>query len=131
MDVMDWKINIIDYWWGILQLDQMQLGLPGRDYYLKTSSARDLKAYHRYMVPVNYQYYLLVLSFSQISWLRLWSVWSMTLMAQKYRLIESQIRSKRKIKNRSKSIIWIIRKTLNRIERKKNLSQSNRTEKRI
>ena len=30
----------------------MQLGLPGRDYYLKTSSARDLKAYHRYMVLI-------------------------------------------------------------------------------
>ena len=36
------------------QLDQMQLGLPGRDYYLKTSSAKDLKAYHRYMVPFDY-----------------------------------------------------------------------------
>jgi membrane metallo-endopeptidase-like protein 1 len=30
----------------------MQLGLPGRDYYLKTSSARDVKAYHRYMTEV-------------------------------------------------------------------------------
>lgn len=30
----------------------MQLGLPGRDYYLKTSSNRDLKAYHRYMTDV-------------------------------------------------------------------------------
>ena len=30
----------------------MQLGLPGRDYYLKSSSARDLKAYHRYMTEV-------------------------------------------------------------------------------
>lgn len=35
-----------------LQLDQMQLGLPGRDYYLKQSSLRDLKAYHRYMTDV-------------------------------------------------------------------------------
>lgn len=34
------------------QIDQMQLGLPGRDYYLKTSSARDVKAYHRYMTEV-------------------------------------------------------------------------------
>lgn len=33
------------------QLDQMQLGLPGRDYY-KASSGRDLKAYHRYMTDV-------------------------------------------------------------------------------
>jgi len=37
---------------NIIQLDQMQLGLPGRDYYLKTSSAKDLKAYHRYMTEV-------------------------------------------------------------------------------
>lgn len=36
----------------VSQLDQMQLGLPSRDYYLKSSSARDLKAYHRYMIEV-------------------------------------------------------------------------------
>jgi neprilysin len=36
----------------MLQLDQMQLGLPGRDYYLKRSSTRDLQAYHRYMTEV-------------------------------------------------------------------------------
>lgn len=32
-----------------LQLDQLVLALPSRDYYLKTSSEGDLKAYHRYM----------------------------------------------------------------------------------
>nr|CAG4640659.1 EOG090X01U4 [Eulimnadia texana] len=37
---------------NIIQLDQMQLGLPSRDYYLKTSSARELKAYHRYMTEI-------------------------------------------------------------------------------
>ncbi|KAL7027734.1 hypothetical protein ACKWTF_005562 [Chironomus riparius] len=34
---------------NILQLDQLVLALPSRDYYLKTSSEGDLKAYHRYM----------------------------------------------------------------------------------
>ena len=33
----------------LLQLDQLVLALPSRDYYLKTSSEGDLKAYHRYM----------------------------------------------------------------------------------
>ncbi|XP_063233227.1 neprilysin-1 [Bacillus rossius redtenbacheri] len=37
---------------NILQLDQMQLGLPGRDYYLKASSEGDLQAYHKYMTQV-------------------------------------------------------------------------------
>lgn len=32
-----------------LQLDQLVLALPSRDYYLKSSSEGDLKAYHRYM----------------------------------------------------------------------------------
>lgn len=32
-----------------LQLDQLVLALPSRDYYLKASSEGDLKAYHRYM----------------------------------------------------------------------------------
>ena len=41
----------------------MQLGLPGRDYYLKTSSARDLKAYHRYMVLRIYHLFLHPFSF--------------------------------------------------------------------
>ncbi|XP_071446832.1 neprilysin-1-like [Hetaerina americana] len=35
---------------NIIQLDQMQLALPSRDYYLKPSSA--LKAYHKYMTEV-------------------------------------------------------------------------------
>jgi predicted metalloendopeptidase len=32
-----------------LQLDQLVLALPSRDYYLKASSEGDLKAYQRYM----------------------------------------------------------------------------------
>jgi neprilysin len=32
-----------------LQLDQLVLALPSRDYYLKHSSEGDLKAYKRYM----------------------------------------------------------------------------------
>lgn len=34
---------------NILQLDQLVLALPSRDYYLKNSSANDLAAYHKYM----------------------------------------------------------------------------------
>lgn len=30
-------------------MDQLVLALPSRDYYLKSSSQGDLKAYHRYM----------------------------------------------------------------------------------
>ncbi|XP_014483935.1 PREDICTED: neprilysin-2 isoform X2 [Dinoponera quadriceps] len=37
---------------NILQLDQMQMALPGRDYYLKESSKAELKAYHNYMTSV-------------------------------------------------------------------------------
>ncbi|KAI4492198.1 hypothetical protein M0802_010004 [Mischocyttarus mexicanus] len=37
---------------NILQLDQMQLALPSRDYYLKKNSEAELKAYHRYMTNV-------------------------------------------------------------------------------
>ncbi|XP_046994837.1 neprilysin-1-like [Schistocerca americana] len=37
---------------NILQLDQMTLALPSRDYYLKASSEGDLRAYHRYMTEV-------------------------------------------------------------------------------
>ncbi|XP_070151013.1 neprilysin-1 [Polyergus mexicanus] len=37
---------------NILQLDQMQLALPSRDYYLKKSSEAELKAYHNYMTSV-------------------------------------------------------------------------------
>lgn len=36
----------------LFQLDQMQLGLPSRDYYLKQSSEGDLEAYHKYMTNV-------------------------------------------------------------------------------
>lgn len=35
-----------------LQLDQIQLALPSRDYYLKESSEAQLNAYHRYMTNV-------------------------------------------------------------------------------
>lgn len=34
---------------NILQLDQLMLALPSRDYYLKKSSTSDLEAYHKYM----------------------------------------------------------------------------------
>lgn len=34
---------------NILQLDQLVLALPSRDYYLKASSEGDLEAYHKYM----------------------------------------------------------------------------------
>ncbi|XP_076300647.1 neprilysin-1 [Lasioglossum baleicum] len=37
---------------NILQLDQMQLALPSRDYYLNKSSEAALRAYHRYMTSV-------------------------------------------------------------------------------
>ncbi|XP_058459851.1 neprilysin-1-like [Malaya genurostris] len=37
---------------NILQIDQLVLALPSRDYYLKTSSEGDLKAYHRYMTQI-------------------------------------------------------------------------------
>ncbi|KAK4876270.1 hypothetical protein RN001_012692 [Aquatica leii] len=37
---------------NIIQLDQMQLALPSRDYYLKSSSEGDLEAYHKYMTNV-------------------------------------------------------------------------------
>nr|XP_012224493.1 PREDICTED: membrane metallo-endopeptidase-like 1 isoform X2 [Linepithema humile] len=37
---------------NILQLDQMQLALPSRDYYLKKNSEAELKAYHNYMTSV-------------------------------------------------------------------------------
>ncbi|XP_050420480.1 neprilysin-1-like isoform X2 [Adelges cooleyi] len=37
---------------NILQLDQMQLGLPSKDYFLKDSSAEALQAYHKYMTEV-------------------------------------------------------------------------------
>uniref|UniRef100_A0A1A9WAX6 Peptidase M13 N-terminal domain-containing protein n=1 Tax=Glossina brevipalpis TaxID=37001 RepID=A0A1A9WAX6_9MUSC len=34
----------------ILQIDQLSLALPSRDYYLKSSSENALKAYHKYMI---------------------------------------------------------------------------------
>lgn len=37
---------------NVLQIDQLQLALPSRDYYLKASSENDLKAYHKYMTKV-------------------------------------------------------------------------------
>ncbi|XP_076652047.1 neprilysin-1 [Halictus rubicundus] len=37
---------------NIIQLDQMQLALPSRDYYLNKSSEAALRAYHRYMTSV-------------------------------------------------------------------------------
>ncbi|XP_076315329.1 neprilysin-1-like isoform X2 [Tachypleus tridentatus] len=52
---------IIEQWVGpddknssvnIIQLDQMPFGLPSREYYLKDSSERERKAYHKLMVEV-------------------------------------------------------------------------------
>lgn len=37
---------------NILQIDQLVLALPSRDYYLKPSSKGDLAAYHRYMTQI-------------------------------------------------------------------------------
>nr|XP_022914455.1 neprilysin-1-like [Onthophagus taurus] len=37
---------------NILQLDQTQLALPSRDYYLKASSEGDMLAYHKYMTNI-------------------------------------------------------------------------------
>ncbi|KAK9717796.1 Peptidase family M13 [Popillia japonica] len=37
---------------NIIQLDQTQLALPSRDYYLKSSSEGDMQAYHKYMTHV-------------------------------------------------------------------------------
>ncbi|XP_017776001.1 PREDICTED: neprilysin-2-like [Nicrophorus vespilloides] len=37
---------------NIIQLDQMQLALPSRDYYLKASSEGDMEAYHKYMTNI-------------------------------------------------------------------------------
>ena len=36
-----------------MQIDQLQLGLPSRDYFLDGSSGRDLNAYHMYMTEVS------------------------------------------------------------------------------
>jgi len=33
-------------------LDQLELALPGRDYYLKKNSEKEIKAYHKYMTEV-------------------------------------------------------------------------------
>ncbi|CAH1375017.1 hypothetical protein MTP99_016416 [Tenebrio molitor] len=37
---------------NIIQMDQMQLALPSRDYYLKASSEGDMAAYHKYMTNI-------------------------------------------------------------------------------
>ncbi|CAH0555807.1 unnamed protein product [Brassicogethes aeneus] len=37
---------------NIIQMDQMQLALPSRDYYLKKSSEGDMTAYHKYMTNI-------------------------------------------------------------------------------
>ena len=36
----------------VIQIDQMQLGLPSRDYFLHDLSEKDLEAYHQYMTDV-------------------------------------------------------------------------------
>jgi len=38
----------------IIQIDQLQLGLPSRDYFLDEQSDRDLVAYHNYMTDVSH-----------------------------------------------------------------------------
>ncbi|XP_030759295.1 neprilysin-1-like isoform X2 [Sitophilus oryzae] len=37
---------------NIIQMDQMTLALPSRDYYLKSSSEGDMNAYHKYMTNI-------------------------------------------------------------------------------
>ena len=37
---------------NIIQIDQLTLGLPSRDYFLYDESQRDLEAYHQYMTDV-------------------------------------------------------------------------------
>lgn len=37
---------------NVIQLDQLTLALPSRDYYLKASSKGDMDAYHKYMTQV-------------------------------------------------------------------------------
>ena len=53
---------LVDLWVGpddrhsdvnVVQVDQPQLGLPSRDYFLKPESQRNLKAYHNYMTEVD------------------------------------------------------------------------------
>ena len=52
---------LVDLWIGpddrdsltnVLQIDQPQLGLPSRDYFLQEESKRNLMAYHQYMTQV-------------------------------------------------------------------------------
>lgn len=52
---------LVDLWVGpddrnsdlhVVQIDQPQLGLPSRDYFLQARSQRNLAAYHRYMTQV-------------------------------------------------------------------------------
>ena len=52
---------LVDFWVGpddrdsdvnIVQIDQPQLGLPSRDYFLQPESRRNLNAYHKYMTEV-------------------------------------------------------------------------------
>ena len=52
---------LVDLWVGpddrdseknVVQIDQPQLGLPSRDYFLQEESRRNLVAYHRYMTEV-------------------------------------------------------------------------------
>ena len=53
---------LVDLWVGpddrhsdvnVVQVDQPQLGLPSRDYFLKPESQRNLNAYHNYMTEVD------------------------------------------------------------------------------
>lgn len=46
------KYNNVFFSFVFMQLDQMQLALPSRDYYLKKNSEAELKAYHNYMTNV-------------------------------------------------------------------------------
>ena len=58
---------LVDLWVGpddrdseknILQIDQPQLGLPSRDYFLQPESLRNLQAYHKYMTEVSLEHLL-------------------------------------------------------------------------
>lgn len=46
------KCNHCIYRWKHLQIDQLILALPSREYYLKSSSKSELMAYHNYMTKI-------------------------------------------------------------------------------
>jgi len=47
MGLNDSLIRVLSSFFATFQIDQMQLGLPSRDYFLHIESKRDLEAYHQ------------------------------------------------------------------------------------